>query len=410
MPSSARWVRTHFARGRSRFSGRRGWAGHSASGSTTPRGCTRSAPSAASPCSSSTPRRSWPCAAVRRAVAVPDHDQPGDARRDGRVLRQNTFFGLPAGRSTSSARARCRPWTSTSGKLLLEARRSSSSAPTATAGRWRRWPRAVCWRDEGARRSHHLLFPGRQPAHPNLADPVFLGHHLHARAEVSSKVRRQGRPEGEDGRLRRRRWPVHASSSIPTCPTTGPRNRRGRAGCAVGGQPGDSPLRRGVPRPDDARPGQAPVSHREEEGAVSSDQSGQRVEPANENALKFERFIFDVLPAARWTVVETTRDEFAPLKNATGADSPATVLAALIRQAADWLEHAGAVVPRCRRNADGRGRDQPPRCADSRRRSTNSPSGNANRRALLLGIREKLIWSTFGRHSSRRGSGAWRPG
>src|SRR5262249_57346223 len=61
------------------------------------------------------------------------------------------------------------------------------------------------------------------------------------------------------------------------------------------------------------------------------DEAGRPVEPAAENGLKFERFIFDVLPAAeRWAVVETTRaEEFAPLKNAGGEDSPATVEQAL---------------------------------------------------------------------------------
>src|SRR5262249_59447197 len=55
------------------------------------------------------------------------------------------------------------------------------------------------------------------------------------------------------------------------------------------------------------------------------DAGGNLVEEARENALKFEMFIFDGLPQAqRWTVVETSRrEEFMPLKNATGPDSPA---------------------------------------------------------------------------------------
>jgi UDP-N-acetylglucosamine/UDP-N-acetylgalactosamine diphosphorylase len=72
------------------------------------------------------------------------------------------------------------------------------------------------------------------------------------------------------------------------------------------------------------------------------------VEPKSENALKFEKFIFDVLPLAeRWTVVATERArEFAPLKNATGDDSIDTARAALVDLAANWLEQAGAIVPR----------------------------------------------------------------
>lgn len=72
--------------------------------------------------------------------------------------------------------------------------------------------------------------------------------------------------------------------------------------------------------------------------------TGELIDPGNEpNALKFERFIFDALPLAeRWLAVETAREEeFAPLKNATGADSPQTVRAAQIALHTQWLERAG---------------------------------------------------------------------
>ena len=92
------------------------------------------------------------------------------------------------------------------------------------------------------------------------------------------------------------------------------------------------------------------------------DEQGQPVQPEKENALKFELFIFDVLPLAeRWTVVETSRrEEFAPLKNATGADSPETVQQAISDLAADWLEQAGVKVPRqAGRRRGGAAGDQP---------------------------------------------------
>ena len=78
------------------------------------------------------------------------------------------------------------------------------------------------------------------------------------------------------------------------------------------------------------------------------DETGQHVQPAKENALKFEMFIFDVLPMAeRWAVVETSRrEEFYPLKNMTGLDSAEVVRQAISDLAADWLENAGVTVPR----------------------------------------------------------------
>lgn len=71
-------------------------------------------------------------------------------------------------------------------------------------------------------------------------------------------------------------------------------------------------------------------------------------DPDEPNAVKFETFLFDALPSARRSVtVEARReDTFSPIKNAEGADSPATARRDLNRLYARWLEAAGAGVPR----------------------------------------------------------------
>lgn len=75
---------------------------------------------------------------------------------------------------------------------------------------------------------------------------------------------------------------------------------------------------------------------------------GTRVEPTSPNAIKMETFVFDAIPMARSSVVlETDRaEEFAPIKNADGDDSPATSIAAQSARAARWLEAAGWTIPR----------------------------------------------------------------
>jgi UDP-N-acetylglucosamine/UDP-N-acetylgalactosamine diphosphorylase len=61
---------------------------------------------------------------------------------------------------------------------------------------------------------------------------------------------------------------------------------------------------------------------------------------------KYERFIFDLLPLAGRSVgMEIDREaEFAPVKNADGADSPATSVELASLQYASWLEAAGVRV------------------------------------------------------------------
>ena len=64
-------------------------------------------------------------------------------------------------------------------------------------------------------------------------------------------------------------------------------------------------------------------------------------------AVKFERFIFDTMAfAGRVTVFEANReDEFSPLKNAVGVDSPNSVRNALQRMWGRWLIETGIDVP-----------------------------------------------------------------
>lgn len=75
---------------------------------------------------------------------------------------------------------------------------------------------------------------------------------------------------------------------------------------------------------------------------------GDWIEPAEPNALKFERFIFDLLPKANNPLVVeyAEADVFAPLKNAPGAskDTEAYVRMFMADQQHKWLESAGARV------------------------------------------------------------------
>jgi UDP-N-acetylglucosamine/UDP-N-acetylgalactosamine diphosphorylase len=75
---------------------------------------------------------------------------------------------------------------------------------------------------------------------------------------------------------------------------------------------------------------------------------GVIVKPSEANAIKFERFVFDLLPMAKTAlVVESDPAEvFAPVKNADGAatDTPTTVKKAISDLHRSWLEKAGASV------------------------------------------------------------------
>jgi UDP-N-acetylglucosamine/UDP-N-acetylgalactosamine diphosphorylase len=77
------------------------------------------------------------------------------------------------------------------------------------------------------------------------------------------------------------------------------------------------------------------------------DDDGRRTLSPPEGCYKFERFVFDALELAQESLfVEVRRkDEFAPVKNADGEDSPATAREYLQRRWLSWLRQAGANVP-----------------------------------------------------------------
>lgn len=78
------------------------------------------------------------------------------------------------------------------------------------------------------------------------------------------------------------------------------------------------------------------------------DEDGNLVVPREPNAIKFERFIFDLLPLAeRALVVEADSSRvFAPVKNADGAavDTPSHAKEALLELHRRWLTAAGARI------------------------------------------------------------------
>lgn len=69
--------------------------------------------------------------------------------------------------------------------------------------------------------------------------------------------------------------------------------------------------------------------------------------PIEMSGHKFETFVFDAIPLAnRFNVFLTERwEDFAPLKNAEGDDSPETVRAALVERVRRWSDLAGEPAP-----------------------------------------------------------------
>jgi UDP-N-acetylglucosamine/UDP-N-acetylgalactosamine diphosphorylase len=183
----------------------------------------------------------------------------------------------------------------------------------------------------------------------NLADFVFLGRHLSAKAEVSSKALPKTGPMEKVGNflLVDGRCSMIEYSDLPD-EWARETDDKGELKFWAG-NPAihlfDVAFLRQITREADRLPwhlARKKVPHLHENGTI--------VTPTDVNALKFERFIFDVLPCAeRWTVLTTARqEEFAPVKNKNEdqVDCPATAKQMMNNLVAEWLGQAGVEIPK----------------------------------------------------------------
>jgi UDP-N-acetylglucosamine/UDP-N-acetylgalactosamine diphosphorylase len=174
-----------------------------------------------------------------------------------------------------------------------------------------------------------------------VADPAFVGRHIETQSDASSKVVFKDRPEEKVGILSLidGRCGIIEYSDLPNEMA----NERAPSGELVfrAGSPAIHVF--SVSFLEKVTSGATRLAYHIAKKKVPV----LGLAPAIENALKFEMFVFDALPLAdRWLAVAVDReDEFAPLKNATGADSPQTVRQLMIGRAAKWLRGVGVSVP-----------------------------------------------------------------
>ena len=171
-----------------------------------------------------------------------------------------------------------------------------------------------------------------------------IGYHLLCGAEMTSQVVAKREPLEKVGNvveLDGRPVVIEYSDLPDDVARSAPRTVRWRFG--RGASPSTSSTWRFWS--ESAASAEALPFHAAYKKAACLDAAGRRVQPQTPNAVKFERFIFDLMPsAARAIVVEVDPARaFAPLKNASGAkdDTPESVKAQMSALHRDWLRAAG---------------------------------------------------------------------
>ncbi|MEM7315894.1 MAG: UDPGP type 1 family protein, partial [Planctomycetota bacterium] len=234
-----------------------------------------------------------------------------------------------------------------SGKLILAEKHQLFMSPDGHGGTLAALDRSGCLEDMRERGIEWLFYFQVDNPMVALDDPEFVGYHILSKSEMTSQVvakvdplEKVGNVVSVDGALR-----IIEYSDLPEDQAQR-RNEDGSLAIWAGSiavHVFDVAFLERSKYSADALP-----FHRAHKKVPFVNEQGNVETPDSPNAIKFERFIFDLLPQARNAlVVEIDEAEaFAPLKNAAGApkDTEATAKAAMSAQQAGWLQAAGAKV------------------------------------------------------------------
>jgi len=233
------------------------------------------------------------------------------------------------------------------GRLLLEAKGRLFLSPDGHGGMLPALVRSGALLDMRRRGLTQLFYMQIDNPLVGVCDPTFLGYHLGSGSELSTQVvakheplERVGNVVSIDGHVQ-----IIEYSDLPESAA-----RQTLADGSLKLWAGNIAVHvfevaflERVSRDSGSMPfhiARKAVPHLNEVGAL--------VTPEKPTAIKFERFIFDLMPAARHSLVYEVDQQksFAPLKNASGAktDSPESVQAQMIALHRGWLESAGVKV------------------------------------------------------------------
>lgn len=260
-------------------------------------------------------------------------------------FKDHDFFGLAQSQVHFFRQGRM-PAVTPEGKILLEAKGTIAMSPDGHGGSLRALDRSGAL-DFMEKEGIDILsyFQVDNPLVRSI-DPTFIGWHVLRNSEMSSKMVPKAYAGEKVGHFCTQggRSVVIEYSDLPAAlqdeidPATGA--LRYIAG-SIAIHVLDTKFIRRMARGEDALP-----FHRADKKIPTVDAAGSPVKPEKPNGVKFELFVFDALPFARNPVIIETRreDDFSPVKNAEGLDSPGTCRDDQLRQFVRWFKANGAPV------------------------------------------------------------------
>jgi UDP-N-acetylglucosamine/UDP-N-acetylgalactosamine diphosphorylase len=233
------------------------------------------------------------------------------------------------------------------GKLLLAERDSLALSPDGHGGTLAAFVKEGCMADAQQRNIEHLVYCHIDNPLAQICDPQSIGYHLLAGSDMTTQVVKKRAADEKVGNVVTIGGVTQIIEYIDLPAEHAAQIREDGSLKLWAGSIGVHTFRRSFLEQAASQKNSLPF-HRALKPVPHLSADGTAVDPESPNAIKFERFIFDLLPLANDAIVVEVNpaDAFAPVKNADGdpTDTPATAKAAMLARDAKLLRDAGAKI------------------------------------------------------------------
>ncbi|MFO7725142.1 MAG: UDPGP type 1 family protein [Oceanipulchritudo sp.] len=288
-------------------------------------------------------------AEVRYGVRIPWYIMTSQLNHEATVaaFEDAGFYGLAREQVMFFSQGRM-PAVDFEGRILMADRDAVAMSPDGHGGSLRALVRSGAIADMKERGIEVISYFQVDNPLVHLIDPAFIGFHLEAGSEMSSKMIPKAYPEEKVGHfcVRKGQTLVVEYSDMPEA-LQQERDANGELRFPAGSIAIHLLDPAFVERMGGDDPAAGLPFHRADKKVKTVDERGNPVVPSEPNGVKFEMFVFDALPSAKNPVIiETLREEdFSPVKNASGKDSVESCKADQLRQWTRWLRAAGQDLP-----------------------------------------------------------------
>lgn len=282
---------------------------------------------------------------IRYGASIPFYIMTSEANNEAtvRCFEENDYFGLNP-KDVFFFTQGMWPGMTKEGKIILDQKGHIFMSPDGHGGLLAALKKSGALVDMKKRGIKSVFFFQVDNPLVEIADPAFIGYHIAEKSEYSLKLCAKRNPYEKVGMPMQFgntfRMVEYTEMSDEQC------NRKAKNGKLyfLYGSPAIHVFDRAFLEREASKAMPLHLAFKK----IPHVDNGKVVKPTEPNGYKFEKFIFDILPNAKRAafLAFDQKNEFSPVKNAEGNDSPATCKMDMQNKWKKWFAEIGVKLPK----------------------------------------------------------------